>query len=359
MRKWSVCIGSIGFLAIGAGVAWADGGANHRVQQTPPIQLGTSGGSVNDRSNAFCCGGTLGSAVLYDGALHILSNNHILARSGSATAGEDTLQPGLIDTGCNGANSNIVGDFVGNLVPLGTANVDAAISLARANMVDTSGSIIDIGVPCTEIQSPVVGLPVRKSGRTTGFTTGTITATNVTVSIRYRRGCNSGGQFTITFTNQIATGNMSAGGDSGSLTLSNDDGSPNPVGLLFAGSSTTTIHNRIGDVVNAFSAGGHTFTFAGNSCGAAASAEDGAALGFDTPAAADLAHALQIKEQNENMLFQMKGVHGVGIGANENNPTEAAIVIFFEPAKGRVAPVLDDTDGVPVRVILTDPIVAQ
>src|SRR5262245_41505005 len=111
-----------------ARIANADGGANHRVKQTPPVQMGTSGGSANDRSGAFCCGGTLGALVVRDGVLCILSNNHVLARSGSAAGGEDTVQPGLIDTNCSAGGSNIVGDFAGNIVPLGTGNVDAALS---------------------------------------------------------------------------------------------------------------------------------------------------------------------------------------------------------------------------------------
>src|SRR6267143_1857068 len=34
---------------------------NHKAKQTPPIQLGTSGGWRYDLANGFCCGGTLGS----------------------------------------------------------------------------------------------------------------------------------------------------------------------------------------------------------------------------------------------------------------------------------------------------------
>src|SRR5215813_14184364 len=66
-------------------------------KQTPPIQLGTSGGSASDISANFCCGGTLGSLVTRDGVQYILSNNHVLARSGSAATGENVIQPGLID----------------------------------------------------------------------------------------------------------------------------------------------------------------------------------------------------------------------------------------------------------------------
>ena len=256
-------------------VALADGGAQHQAKQTPPVKMGTSGGSVADHSNSFCCGGTLGSLVLRDGALCILSNNHILARSGSAAAGEDTIQPGLIDSNCSSSTSNIVGDFVGDLVPLGSANVDAALSTARAN-VDASGSILDVGVPCSSTQAATIGLAVMKSGRTTGFTTGNVTSINTSVSIQYQKGCNQGKKFNVGYTNQIVTGAMSAGGDSGSLLLSND-GTPNPVGLLFAGSSSATIYNPITSVVSAFTAGGHTFSFVGNNCAGPAGGDLGQA----------------------------------------------------------------------------------
>ena len=56
------------------------------------------------------------------------------------------------------------------------------------------------------------------------------------------------------FVDQIAIspGDFSAGGDSGSLIVTND-ASRNPVGLLFAGSSTRTLANRIDLVLNRFS----------------------------------------------------------------------------------------------------------
>ena len=182
-------------LSLTAAPVLADSSASHQVKQTPPVKMGTSGGSLNDRSAAYCCGGTLGSLVTRNGVLSILSNNHVLARAGSAAVGEDTIQPGLIDTGCNGATSNVVGDFVGNLVPLGTANVDAALSTARSGQVDTTGFILDVGVPCNTTQAAAIGLAVAKSGRTTGYTTGSVQSVNTSVSIQYQKGCNSGKKF--------------------------------------------------------------------------------------------------------------------------------------------------------------------
>src|SRR5207302_10497692 len=56
-----------------------------------------------------------------------------------------------------------------------------------------------------------------------------------------------------TFVDQliIEPGTFSGGGDSGSL-LVTDDASKSPVGLLFAGSSTQTIANRIDLVLSNF-----------------------------------------------------------------------------------------------------------
>jgi hypothetical protein len=350
----------------------ADGGAAHQVKQTAPVQMGTSGGQYNDASAAYCCGGTLGSLVLRDGVLCILSNNHVLARSGSSVTGDDTIQPGLIDSSCRSANDNIVGDFAGNIVPLGTANVDTALSIARVNMVDASGAILDIGVPCSATQAPALNMPVIKSGRTTGTTTGTITSLNTSVSIQYQKGCNSGKKFTVSYTNQIVSTAMSAGGDSGSLLLSND-GTPNPVGLLFAGSTSVTIYNPIQHVVNAYTAGGHTFSFVGNTCG-----------GFiadpvaPAPSQQAMANALRVKVEHENALLHTPGIWGVGIGSAANNPAEAVIVVYMEsPAPAAITPdaapgakravltapapvaLPSEFDGVKVRVIYTDPFVAQ
>src|SRR5262249_55143083 len=38
-------------------------GVSHKTFQSPPIQLGTSGGWRQDLANGYCCGGTIGSLV--------------------------------------------------------------------------------------------------------------------------------------------------------------------------------------------------------------------------------------------------------------------------------------------------------
>ena len=263
------------------------------------------------------------------------------------------------------ATANVVGNFAGNKVPLGTANVDAAIATANAN-VDSTGTIMDIGVPCSEIQVPTVGLNVIKSGRTSGLTYGRVQAVNLSVSIQYQMGCMTGKKFTVSYTNQISVVAVapstlfSTGGDSGSLIVSND-GTPNPTALLYAGSSTATIGNPIQDVVNAFQAGGHTFAFVGNVCGATASSAytllpPGQG---QRPSENDLDFARTIKERHEIDLFARPGVIGVGVGAVDDNSTEAAIIVYVNtPGGTHPQGFPSELDGVKLRVIPTDPFVA-
>jgi hypothetical protein len=85
----------------------------------------------------------------------------------------------------------------------------------------------------------IVGSWVKKTGRTTNFTTGQITAINATIDVGY------GGGKVARFKIQFVTTAISAGGDSGSLVTTLDNIA---VGLLFAGSETATIVNPIENV---------------------------------------------------------------------------------------------------------------
>lgn len=148
-------------------VAWGDNGPNH---QTSSNSYGVSGGNVNDRSSAFCCGGTLGSLITDGTTSYILSNNHVLARSGAASPGEAITQPGLIDNACQQAR--LVADLAASPA-LGT-NVDAAVAALRPGTMSLGGEILDIGQISTTVRPPAIGLSVAKSGRTTGLTSGSI-----------------------------------------------------------------------------------------------------------------------------------------------------------------------------------------
>jgi len=349
-------------LALLALCAAGPAAAGNTSPQRPPIQLGTSGGTADDRAGSSCCSGTLGSLVMLDGAPYILSNNHVLARAGGAAAGVDIIQPGLIDANCLPQGTHVVANFAGDLVPLGTANVDVALAKAVPGQVDRLGTILGLGVPCAAIAQAAPGLAVTKSGRTTGMTKGTVQAVDVTVSIEYQKKCNDGPMFSEVFIGQIAIdpGCFSAPGDSGSLILSDPaKGGRHPVGLLFAGSSSITIANPIGDVVAAFQAGGHRFGFVGGKCPARREEET-----LRGPSRLAVERARSVKEAHEAELFTRLHVLGVGVGKASDEPVEAevAIVVYVE-ASGNSLPVDVDVpaeiDGVKVRIVPTDRFVAR
>jgi hypothetical protein len=325
----------------------ADGGANHRVRN---LHLGVSGGNVNDISRRFCCSGTLGSLVQAGGIQYILSNNHVVGLAGKATAGDDISQPGLIDSNCQVAT--VVADFT--VAPPLSANVDCAIAQLRTGLMDGSGFIEDIGTISSVVKAPTVGLSVAKSGRTSGFTTGSISSINTTVSVRYPKSCGGGGGPIFTFSNQvvISSSTFSAGGDSGSLIVSNN-ACHQPVALLFAGSSSSTIGNPIGQVLTQLSASlGSAVSFVGGTC---------TALSFDEPVTlpqAAVDRALVTKERNENKLMSKISVMGVGIGASEVDANEAVIIVYIDQTTGKRPKLPKTIDGLRVQAVYTDTFVA-
>lgn len=174
---------------------------------------------------------------------YILSNNHVLANSNNATLGDPILQPGPYDGGVNPQDiiarlSRFIPITFWPPVPLNQHNnlVDAAV--AEGQFHDLDREIYWIGyIRGWRLKAKVaVGTTVQKTGRTTNYTTGRITAINATVDVAY------GGGKVARFKDQIVTTNISAGGDSGSLVTTLDDVA---VGLLFAGSNKATIINQI------------------------------------------------------------------------------------------------------------------
>jgi hypothetical protein len=240
------------------------GGANPRVIQTPPIQLGTSGGWRYDLANGYCCGGTLGALVLRNGTQHILSNYHVLeadivngGNSRTAVAGDPVIQPALIDVSCNANNAQNVATLSG-IKSLPNSNVDAAIAPVISGMVSTTGAILNIGTISSSTVAAALSQPVKKMGRTTGLTRSTVSGLNANISVAYENECAGGSAFTKSFTGQILISNRRsgflAGGDSGSLMVEDVTTNPRAVGLLFAGSSTIAVANPIGQVLSFFGA---------------------------------------------------------------------------------------------------------
>jgi hypothetical protein len=235
------------------------GGSSHTARQTPPIQLGTSGGWSKDLANGYCCGGTLGSLVSIGGVQHILSNYHVFeadtvpgGNNTVATTGDPIIQPGLIDVNCTAANAQTVATLV-KKSSLPGSNVDCSIGKVAAGQVSATGSILEIGTISSQTVGAFINQAVKKSGRTTGLTRSSISGLNATISVTYDNECAGGTAFTKTFTGQIVIANKGSrflnSGDSGSLMVEDITTNPRAVGLLFAGSSSTAIANPIGDVL--------------------------------------------------------------------------------------------------------------
>lgn len=238
------------------------GGVSHTAIQTPPIQLGTSGGWRQDLANGYCCGGTLGALIQVGGNKRILSNYHVfeadIVSGGNgtvATTGDFVIQPGLIDVGCNAGNAqNVATLVVTHSLP--NSNVDCSSANIINGMVDPSGAILEIGTISSQTTGSFVGQAVKKSGRTTGLQRSSVAGYYATVSITYENECAGGTAFTKTFTDQIVIdnnrGKFLGSGDSGSLLVEDVTTNPRAVGLLFAGSRTYAIANPIDEVLAFF-----------------------------------------------------------------------------------------------------------
>ncbi|CAM3999596.1 hypothetical protein GCM10009799_17060 [Nocardiopsis rhodophaea] len=175
--------------------------------------------------------GTLGAFVDVGGAVHALSNNHVLGDSGRARLGDAALQPGVVDGGTDPQ------DRFGELAAMSELSTD------RINLVDAAIARLDPGVghdaerypggPITATaEGPTEDAAVEKLGRTTGHTHGRITAFEVDgLRVNFPHG-------ELVFDDQLEIsgreGAFSDGGDSGSLIWTREGRAA--VGLLFAGS---------------------------------------------------------------------------------------------------------------------------
>ena len=209
-----------------------------------PVPIGVSTGHPDITA------GTIGCRVTDGTNVYALSNNHVYANINEATLGDNIIQPGTYDGGTDPA------DAIGTLhdfepISFSSDNtMDAAIALVSTSTLGTSTPIDDgYGIPSVTTVDPALEMAVQKYGRTTEWTHGQISEVNVIVDVCYEsRGpvrCVKSARFVNQFA--ITPGTFSDGGDSGSLIVT-DNGGNNPVGLLFAGSSTHTIASPI-DVV--------------------------------------------------------------------------------------------------------------
>jgi hypothetical protein len=220
-----------------------------------PVPIGVSTGNLNDLVylRTFCTSGTLGARLKgSNNKYYALSNNHVYAVENKARLGDPIIQPGQADNGCRSTVADKIGTLA-NYVPLNfsrqaTNTVDAAAAAVTSSTVGNSTPANGYGTPSSTISTATLNLAVQKYGRTTVLTHGKVTGVDATIKVSYGKGN------TATFVHQIViTGNngsaFSGSGDSGSLIVT-DNSTAHPVGLLFAGSTSTTIANPIRAVLN-------------------------------------------------------------------------------------------------------------
>jgi hypothetical protein len=196
-----------------------------------PLAIGSSIGIVSDE---FLMAGTLGCFVTLGtaAALHILSNNHVLADENRYAIGGNIVQPGTLDGG------SPTGDRVAKLTKFvrlsaKKANlVDCAIAKLNSAVTANVHKLKGIGTLAGQRTAALdIGDSVHKVGRTTGVRHGRVTAVELDgVQVEYDTGV-------LTFDNQVeieGQGNrsFSDAGDSGSLIVDDD---MLACALLFAG----------------------------------------------------------------------------------------------------------------------------
>jgi hypothetical protein len=177
--------------------------------------------------------GTLGALVWdnTDGSVCILSNWHVLAGDFKAEVGTPCFQPGVFDQGRST-------DVVARLKRWSfNRQTDAAIAELTGSRHYSTGEILSMFQTIKASAKPYLGMTVRKSGRSTGFTWGFIDGLYFSAAIEY------GGGVVRVFEEQIHIAPLEKGkrisepGDSGSVWVTNDPYEEGylAVGLHFAG----------------------------------------------------------------------------------------------------------------------------
>ncbi|HEX3044312.1 MAG TPA: hypothetical protein VHY08_06120, partial [Bacillota bacterium] len=188
--------------------------------------------------NGYLLLGTLGAIVQKEGKKYALSNFHVMGADSNWRKGDELVQPSRANGGY--CPENVIGKLNDACLTQKYGNIqmqaDAAISTITNRSI--SGEILGIG----EIKGsslPVIGKKVRKHGRTTNLTFGSIDGIHATVTLDYGEGIGR-----VTLRNQISiipdkrkNTAFSKSGDSGSVIV---DENNNVVGLLFAGAGNNS-----------------------------------------------------------------------------------------------------------------------
>ena len=194
--------------------------------------------------------GTFGCLVRKKGKpeLYVLSNSHVLANSGTGKKGDVVLQNAVFDGGLQPAD---VLCELAEWVPFKFGDntfdnlVDAAIARVK-NPKEVTSAVGLIGVPKGISKTLRRGMKVKKVGRTTDLTTGEITDVDFRTALTYPTP--QGGEGNVGLRDQVLCSRFTAGGDSGAAVFNSQN---QIVGLHFAGTPSTSIFNRITNVLDA------------------------------------------------------------------------------------------------------------
>ena len=198
--------------------------------------------------------GTLGCLVQRigdSGGIYILSNAHVLTRIGNQRIGDDTIQPGREDLSLGGSANPVIAKVAGfRLITFNGSGfpntVDAAIS--RANRAsDLNQRFRSYSTQPTGVKLGVArGWRVRKIGRVSDEQSeGVVQDTDFFVRVPY---VVNGNVKKAGFRDQVLCSRFTSSGDSGAIVTTVRGNKI--VGLHFAGSSTTSIFNKIGNVLS-------------------------------------------------------------------------------------------------------------
>jgi hypothetical protein len=341
------------------------GPKKHQKRLGRPIKLGTSGGNVTDFTVSppfiSCCSGTLGALIEKSGDYFVLSNNHVLAKLNVGQPGDPINQPGMLDNACRAPSGDFVATLTGykKLKLNGNNRVDAAIAEINVGDVSLDGSILEIGVPGNTPVKPKLGMLVKKSGRTTGFTRGVITEVNQTGNVLFPADCSEDAEILqIRFIKQfiaqsVNNKDFSAGGDSGSMIYEDVDECPRPVGLLFAGGGADTVANSATTVIKQAKKMKPKGKASYVGCDpVATSSSITIQRGIPEIDERRMRVVERIQNRNQDRLLDLAGIHAIGIARSSSTPGAAILRVRVDNASPEtLAQIPAQIDGVAVEVV--------
>jgi len=328
-----------------------------------PMPMGVSGAPAN-----VSYAGTIG-ALLTDGTKdYILSTASVLSDHGRLQLGSPIVQPAPTDGGHSPADvvARLTAAVVASPGGASPPGADAAMAevVLPAGQVD-AGLLLHDGhrlVLRSSLTLPVRGLRVEKAGRTSGVTTGVVSATGITLQICYRWPCDRyetlQNLFEVDPPAGAGAGHFAAPGDAGSVVFS--QGSRVPIGLLVAFDSrgagyAASLSDVLGELAKV---SGRPLQIVGED-GRASRAVQHAAAGAGA-LHRDSGLAAPLLSERDAMIEELMrdcpacGVQGVGIGdtIHDGGPMPAIVVYAADPTAVDALP-STSPHGTPVRVIVT------